>query len=198
MSQNYFGLQRFRFINSGKMTMKLRNYFLNTAMLFVLLTGTAVAEPKNGFGLNAGLVSHNMEDQCASCGSYSSSGLSLGLDYQFALSDRFSISPFLMTSGESTNVSGVTAGHGILGVQLRYWAGDWFFGGHLGRYSEVLSGGGVSLSGSGGGAGLVAGWEKPDGGLYAMGQVDSATVKWSGFADTKLSAFRLSVGYRWK
>ena len=178
--------------------MKTRNLLLNTAMLFILLTGTAVAEPKNGFGLNAGLVSSSMQDQCTSCSSYSSSGLSLGLDYQFALSDRFSISPFLMTSGESTSVSGVNAGHGILGVQLRYWAGDMFFGGHLGGYSEVLSGGGVSVSGSGGGAGLVAGWEKPDGGLYVMGQLDSATVKYSGFADTKLSAFRFSVGYRWK
>ncbi len=178
--------------------MKIRNLLLNTAMLFALLTGTAVAEPKNGFSLNAGLASHSMEDQCASCTSYSSSGVSLGLDYQFALSDKFSISPFLMTSGESTSVSGVTAGHGILGAQLRYWAGDMFFGGHLGRYTEVLSGGGISMSGSGGGAGLVAGWEKPNGGLYVMGQVDSATVKWSGFADTKISAFRFSVGYRWK
>lgn len=178
--------------------MKTRNLLLNTAMLFALLTGTAVAEPKNGFGLNAGLASHSMEDQCAFCTSYSSSGLSLGLDYQFALSDKFSISPFLMSSGESTSVSGVTAGHGILGAQLRYWAGDMFFGGHLGRYTEVLSGGGISMSGSGGGAGLVAGWEKPNGGLYVMGQVDSATVKWSGFADTKISAFRFSVGYRWK
>jgi hypothetical protein len=77
-----------------------------------------------------------------------------------------------------------------------------FFGGHLGGYSEVLtaSSGSVSasLSGSGGGAGLVAGWEKPDGGWYVMGQLDSATIKYSGFADTKLSAFRLSAGYRWK
>lgn len=178
--------------------MKTRNLILNTAVLFSLLTGTAVAEPKNGFGLNAGLASHSLEDQCASCGSYSSSGLSLGLDYQFALSDKFSISPFLMTSGESTSVSGVNAGHGILGVQLRYWVGDMFFGGHLGGYSEVLTSGSMSLSGSGGGAGLVAGWEKPDGGLYVMGQLDSATLTWDRFSDTKLSAFRLSVGYRWK
>jgi hypothetical protein len=178
--------------------MKIRNLPLIMTVLFVMLTGTALAEPKNGFGLNAGLASHSMQDQCSYCSSYSSTGLSLGLDYQFALSDKFSISPFLMTSAESTSVSGVNAGHGILGVQLRYWAGDLFFGGHLAAYSEALTSGGVSLSGSGGGAGLVAGWEKPDGGLYVMGQVDSATVKWSGYVDTKLSAFRFSVGYRWK
>jgi hypothetical protein len=180
--------------------MKIRNLLLNSAILFAMLTGTAVAEPKNGFGLNAGLASHSLQDQCAysSCGSYSSSGLSLGLDYQFALSDKFSLSPFLMTSAESTSASGINASHGIFGAQLRYWAGDMFFGGHLGGYSEVLTSGSMSLTGSGGGAGLVAGWEKPDGGVYVMGQLDSATLKWTGFADTKLSAFRLSVGYRWK
>jgi hypothetical protein len=177
--------------------MKIRNLLSNSAMLFVLLTGTAVAEPKNGFGLNAGLVSHSRD--CGGCAGSNTSGLSLGLDYQFALSDKLSISPFLMTSGEtSSNVSGATVGHGILGAQLRYWAGDMFFGGHLAMYSEAISGGGVSLTGSGGGAGLVAGWEKPDGGLYFMGQLDSATMKYTGFEDVKFSAFRLSIGYRWK
>jgi hypothetical protein len=177
--------------------MKIRNLLFNTAVLFVLLTGTAVAEPKNGFGLNAGLASHSRD--CGGCAGSNTSGLSLGLDYQFALSDKLSISPFLMTSAEtSSNVSGTTVGHGILGAQLRYWAGDMFFGGHLGGYSEVISGGGVSLTGSGGGGGIVAGWEKPDGGLYFMGQLDSATMKYSGVKDVKFSAFRLSVGYRWK
>lgn len=179
--------------------MKLRNMLLNTVVLFALLAGTALAGPQNGFGLNAGLASHSMSDPA---GSYKSSGLSLGLDYQFAISDNLSISPFLMSSGESTDMTSVTAGHGILGVQLRYWAGDTFFGGHLGGYSEVLTASvgslSVSSSGSGGGAGLVAGWENPDGGLYVMGQLDSATIKYSGSADTKMSAFRFSVGYRWK
>ena len=177
--------------------MKTNNIILNTAMLFVLLTGAAIAEPKNGFGLNAGLASHSRD--CNGCIASSSSGLSLGLDYQFALSDNFSISPFLMTSGESNSkLSGTTVGHGILGAQLRYWAGETFFGGHLGSYSEVITNGAVSLSGTGGGVGLVAGWEKMDGGLYVMGQLDSAKVKYSALADIKFSALRLSVGYRWK
>lgn len=179
--------------------MKTCNLLISSALLLILHTGAAIAEPKNGFGLNAGLANHSMTEPG---GSYTSSGLSIGLDYQFALSDKLSISPFLMSSGETTNFSGMTAGHGILGVQLRYWAGDVFFGGHLGSYSEVLTASigslTVSTSGSGGGAGLVAGWEKPDGGLYVMSQLDSATIKYSGSADTKLSAFRLSVGYRWK
>lgn len=180
--------------------MTIRKLLLMTVILFTLFTGTAMAEPRNGFSLNAGLASHNRT--CGvGCAATSTSGLSLGLDYQFALSDKFSISPFLMTSSESVkNISGMTAGHGILGVQLRYWAGDMFFGGHLASYSEVFVASGTTATASGGGAGLVAGWEKPDGGLYVMGQLDSATVTPStvGYSDVKFSAFRLSVGYRWK
>lgn len=177
--------------------MNTSGLLLNTAILFVLLTGTAMADPKNGFSLNAGVSSHSRD--CGVCAGSSTSGLSIGADYQFALSDTLSISPFLMSSGETaSNTSGTTYAHGILGAQLRYWAGDMFFGGHLGSYTEVLTNGGLSLSGSGGGAGLVAGWEKPDGGLYVMGQLDSATVKYSGFNDIKFSALRLSAGYRWK
>ncbi len=177
--------------------MKLSNLLLSTAILFALHTGTAVAEPKNGFSLNVGLASHNRD--CGGCTGSSTSGLSLGLDYQFALSNNFSLSPFLMSSSESNkNLPGDTVGHGIFGGQLRYWAGDMFFGGHLGNYSEVIQSGGVTvLSGTGGGAGLVTGWEQPDGGLYVMGQFDSATIKYSG-GNIPISAFRLSVGYRWK
>lgn len=177
--------------------MKTGNLLLSAAALFVLLTGTALAEPRNGFSVNAGLVSHSRD--CGGCLGSSTSGLSLGLDYQFALSDKLSISPFLMTSAEtSSNVSGTTVNHGILGAQLRYWVGDAFFGGHVGAYSEVLTSGSLSLNGSGGGAGLVAGWEKPNGGMYFMGQFDSATIRYSGYQDIKFNAFRLSIGYRWK
>jgi len=171
---------------------------LKIAALFILFTGTALAEPKNGFGLNGGLASHSRD--CGGCTANSTSGVSIGLDYQFAVSDKMSISPFLMSSGETSSAatSGTTVGHGILGVELRYWPGDYFIGGHLGSYSEVISNSGVSISGSGGGAGVVAGWENPDGGLYVMGQLDSAKVSYSGFSDVSFTAFRLSVGYRWK
>jgi hypothetical protein len=177
--------------------MKIRNLLLNIAILFALLTGTAMAEPKNGFGFNAGLANHSGD--CGGCAGSSTSGLSVGLDYQFALTDKLSINPFLMTSEETnSDISATTVGHGILGAQLRYWVGDMFFGGHLGVYSEVVATNFAALTGSGGGAGLVAGWEKQDGGLYAMGQYDSATVKYAGTPDTKFTALRFSVGYRWK
>lgn len=182
--------------------MKTIYWLLNTTLLFVFLTGIALAEPKSGFSLNAGLASHTMTPPGGGT-SYSSSGLSLGLDYQIALAKHFSLNPFLMTSAESRSVSGVNAsvGHGILGLQLRYWAGNMFFGGHVGSYSEAqtVTVGSVSVttSGSGGGAGLVAGWENPNGGFYAMGQLDSANIQYSN-SEVNLAGFRLSLGYRWK
>lgn len=178
--------------------MKTKILLIITALLFASFTGAAMAEPKNGFSLNAGLANHNRD--CNGCAASKTSGLNLGLDYQFALSNNFSINPFLMSSSETfSNSSGTTLGHGILGVQARYWMSDVFVGAHVGSYSEVVANSGVSISGSGVGVGLVAGWEKPDGGLYVMGQYDSATVNYASLAiDQKFTGFRLSVGYRWK
>lgn len=173
-----------------------------TWILFAFGTGSAHAEAKNGFGLNGGVATHHMTDPIF--GNYQSTGLSIGLDYQFAVSENFSINPFLMSSGESTSgavLSGTIAGHGILGLQLRYWIGDMFIGGHLASYSEALSNTTgnttISTSAHGGGAGLVAGWENPNGGMFVMGQLDSAKLQYTG-STTKLSGFRLSIGYRWK
>ncbi len=171
------------------------------AVLLAFSASAAHAEAKNGFGLDVGITSNHMSDPF---GNYQSAGLSLGLDYQFAISPNFSINPFLMSSGESTSgaiVSGTTASHGILGLQLRYWMDDWFIGGHLAGYSEVLSNSvgntTVSTTAHGGGVGLVGGWENPAGGMFVMGQLDSANLQYTGFT-SKLTGFRLSVGYRWK
>lgn len=173
--------------------MKIRNVLLDTTMLFALLTGTAAADPKNGFSLNAAEVAHVRD--CGGCTGSSTSGFSVGMDYQFAMSDTLSINPFLMTSAETNkDTPGVLIRHGIVGAQLRYWAGNIFFGGHLGHYTETISDDRSSISGSGGGGGLVAGWERPDSGWYVMGQLDSGV----GFDDVKLHAFRLGLGYRWK
>ncbi len=171
------------------------------AMVLALGANAAHAEAKNGFGLDAGVVSNHMSDPF---GNYQSAGLSFGLDYQFAISPSFSINPFLMSSGESTSgniVPGTTASHGIFGLQLRYWINDWVLGGHLASYSEVLSNSvgntTVSTTAHGGGGGLVAGWENPAGGMFVMGQLDSANLQYTGFT-SKLSGFRLSMGYRWR
>ena len=149
--------------------MKLK-HLLFSSLLLSVYAGAAHAEPKSGFGLQGGFASHSMSGTITAGAmtgqplSYSSSGLSLGIDYQIALTPNFSINPFLQSSGESTSgnlVPGVTAGHGILGLQLRYWAGDMYFGGHVGSYSEVLNNPntGLSTNATGNGYGLVMGWE---------------------------------------
>ena len=169
--------------------------------ILALSMGSAIADPQSGLGVNAGLVGNHMS---ASPGNYQSAGLDFGLDYQIAVSPSVSINPFLMSSAESTSgaiVSGTKAGHGILGLQFRYWIDNVFLGAHLAAYSEVLSNtvGNITAStpANGGGIGLVAGWEDPKSGLFVMGQLDSSKLKYNGY-DSKLSGFRLNLGYRWK
>lgn len=169
--------------------------------LFAMGTGSAHADPKDGFGVNGGLTAQHMTSPA---GNYQGNGLSLGVDYQIALSSSFSLNPFLMSSTENTSgtvAPWTHAAHGILGLQIRYWIDNVFIGAHLGSYGETLSvtNGNVTTSSaaSGGGGGLVAGWEKPDGGLFVMGQLDSANIKYQTYT-SKLSGFRLSIGYRWK
>ncbi len=89
----------------------------------------------------------------------------------------------------------------MFGLQFRYWISDVFIGAHLANYNEVLSYtvGNVttSTSVSGGGLGLVLGWENPNGRMFVVGQLDSANLKYP-TSTNKLSGFRLSLGYRWK
>ncbi len=175
------------------------------ALLALIAVGTtcAQAKPVAGFGLDAGLVASRMNDPVT--GTYQSNGLSLGLDYQFAVSESLSINPFLMTSIESatggTLLSGTRATHDDVGLELRYWIGSAFIGGHLFAQTEVLAHtvGNVTTSStaSGGGLGLVGGWEDPESGLFVMGQLDGARVH-QPTSTTKVSEARLSIGYRWK
>ncbi len=184
--------------------MKMKLVLSNAAVLLALYAGSACADPKNGFSLNAGLIKSNATATMTATGagaSYSGTGLSLGLDYQIAVSPNFSVNPFLMTSSESTSgalIQGTSAGHGILGIQLRYWADDVFFGAQVGRYTEALVNSNLPTTrASGNGAGLVVGWEDRNSGLYVTGQLDSAKVHYVD-ANVKLSEFRASIGYRWK
>ncbi|MFA6015761.1 MAG: outer membrane beta-barrel protein [Gallionellaceae bacterium] len=177
---------------------------LQAIILFAASVNLAHAQAQNGFGLNIGLASHSMEGTVAPSNfpiSYTSSGMSLGLDYQFAISDSFSVNPFLMSSSESVSGdlnSGTTTGHGIFGLQARYWIGDLFVGAHVASYSEVLlnsSNSARDTAGAGTGGGLVVGWEPSR--WSVTGQIDSPNLTYSD-ADIKLTGIRVNVGYRWK
>ncbi|HKB60147.1 MAG TPA: hypothetical protein VKC56_08905 [Gallionellaceae bacterium] len=189
--------------------MKRKLQLLGAVLTLALCAGAADAAPKNGFSVNGGLISSSVTTTIVGTGtaldgvsySYNGSGLSVGFDYQFALNDNLTLNPFVMLSGE--NISGlgnnITGNHSILGLQLRYWIGDVFIGGHIGGYSETVTNNNYNLStnASGPGGGLVAGWENPNGGIYMMGQLDSAKLNY-GYTDTRLTDVRLSVGDRWK
>lgn len=193
---------------------KRKTHILAASLALALFSGAAQAGAQNGFSINGGLIS-TTTNQTISTGffagqtfTYNGGGLSLGLDYQVAINDQFSINPFLMTSIESVSVNNVTynnlsANHGILGVQFRYWpaGGGAYVGGQIGSYSEQINytfnNTTYHSNASGGGLGLVAGWENPNGGFYVQGQVDSAKLGYSN-TDTKLTSARLSIGYRWK
>ena len=70
------------------------------------LAGLALAEAESGFGIYGGYANHSSKGQFTEAPfdgqefEFSSQGLSYGIDYQFALGDSFSISPFLMSSQE--------------------------------------------------------------------------------------------------
>jgi len=173
----------------------------------MLVSGHAEAEsPANGFGLFGGVVRYSMTAKSIVDGSsYDSSGVgvTLGLDYQFSLNDNISINPFAMSTSE--NPSGHLAGynvdrvgHGILGVQGRYWMQDQIFiGADIGLYSEGYNIRDDYTRASGDGYGLAVGWESKISGLIASVRYDRATVGYSN-VDVELSGIRLHVGYRWK
>ena len=186
--------------------MKKLKVFGLVVIVSTTMWSQAEARPESGFGLFGGFASHSADGTFTIPPftginfSYSSSGLSIGIDYQIAMGENISFSPFLVSSSEGTSgdlASGVDAGHGILGIQLRYWMEDLFLGGHFGNYSEVLSGGpGGDNSASGFGFGFIVGLEQ-ESGLFFSGQYDTFTVNYSD-ADVDLTGIRLHIGYRWK
>jgi len=175
-----------------------------------LLIGTTLwAKPESGFGIYAGYASHSSKGEITE-GAFqgleyevTSSGPSLGIDYQFALGDTFSLSIVWMSSAEPAKSDELIvddAGHGMLGVQLKYWFGSTFAGVQAGNYSEILSSDeeGVSdIDGTGTGYGVVLGWESDKGGLFVTAQADMAKIKYSD-AESDLTGYRLHVGYRFK
>ncbi len=187
--------------------MKFSKFIIMCTFAFILSLSTVQAEPKNGFGFYGGITSSSMDIKFDdSPGTYkcSSSGLSLGIDYQFAITDYFSINPIWMSSSESpggdfdNSVEGI--GHGVFALQLLFWVGDIYMGGHFGNYSEVIisensTSGTITSTGAGSGYGLVVGYKIKDN-IFVNLQTDQAKINYSN-AETDLQTVRLQVGYRW-
>ena len=183
--------------------MKKLNIIALAVMVSAMLWSNVEARPKTGFGLFGGVASHSADGKFRFSPitkfSYSSSGLSIGIDYQFAIGENISFNPFLVSSFEDTRgdlVSGVAARHDILGIQMRFWVEDIFFGGHVGAYDEFLFGASVTnTSGTGAGFGIIAGLELDSGVIFSV-QYDIFNVKYSD-AKVDLTGVRIHAGFRW-
>jgi hypothetical protein len=162
---------------------------INHGMVAALLifSASAYAAPQNGIGAYAGIIA-------ATEGGTGSSGLSLGMDAQFALSENLSLNPYLMLSAER-DASSAGVADGLAGLQLRRWFGTWFAGGHMFEHDRVVySNGSVQSSAYGIAGGLLAGVE------YANGwgaEVQADLLESSNTSDNKRNAIRLNLTYRW-
>jgi hypothetical protein len=172
---------------------------MRAAVLLLLLVLAAApaawAEPRNGFGLEAGPVWHRVSTPGGD-GTlrYESAGLGLVGDAQFVVNERWSLVPLLALTAERTHGDlSATASNGMAAFQLRRWWGDWFVGGHLGYYVELLEQPGSSGTRYGPGAGAALGAERP-GGLSWSVQLDLPR-KLQVRGETRI-ALRAQLGWR--
>lgn len=167
-------------------------------LLFVMAGTSWAAGPIQGFGLMVGSI--DTERSWTGGSLIGSSGTSLGVDYQWAMSDVFSVNLFLHSSSETYDTPfGLTGGHGAFGVGIRIWPSDTLFvGAHIGNYSEVITDGFFTISGAGGGGGVTLGLEFDNGWFLAL-QHDEATIEYSDpfIAPTDIATNRFHIGYRW-
>jgi hypothetical protein len=171
------------------------------ALGLLLVTGSACAEPREGFGLAIGPVfhhSHEVLDQGkGNTLNFNSAGIGLSGDAQFVLDAQWSANPFLQfsverASGDITNY----LGNAQAGLAIRRWSGDWYVAPILElndeqTYQKKV----IARSTFGPGIGFATGWESPTGLTTAL-QVDAPQLL--NFSANSLHAgVWLTVGYRW-
>ncbi len=120
----------------------MKSFGAFSVFLLVALAGggRSLAAPIVGGVFFLGGASHSQSSVTTST-DYGSAGIGIGGGFQEKISDACSVSGFLLSSFEVVHGSGAAgrdAGHGVLGVQLRFWVGDLFAGAQLGIYSETL------------------------------------------------------------
>lgn len=146
--------------NNGKKELMRRmwsRYGYMSCMLIVAYSpAITYAEPQNGFGVYAGVIG-------ATEGNVINRGVSLGVDAQFVINDKWSLNPYLMASAERSSVS-TTASDELIGLQLRRWLGEWFIGVQSIVHDRLaFAGGQVQNSAYGVSPGFVAGFEAANG-----------------------------------
>lgn len=162
--------------------------FIGFIAALAICSGIASAAPQNGIGAYAGVVS-------AKEGEVDSSGLSLGMDAQFAVNEDWSLVPYLMLSDERDSASRTVA-DGLVGLQARRWLDGWFVGGQFFVHDRIIFDNGiVQYSAYGFAMGVVAGFEGANG-WGAEVQTDS--FESSNTRGAARNAVRLHLTYRWR
>jgi len=152
----------------------------------VLGSQLASADPQNGMGAYAGLIG-------ATENSVGSNGLSLGLDAQFVINDRWSLNPYMLISAER-DINSKNVSDGLVGLPVRRWLGEWFVGAHVFEHDRVfIDNGRATDSAYGLGAGVLAGVEYSNG-WGAEVQTNSEFIR----PGIQRHALRLHLTYRWR
>ncbi|MBU3916490.1 DUF3575 domain-containing protein [bacterium] len=175
------------------------------ATIVLLFSGKARAEPGNGLALMAGYAEHHyrlVQDTKADL-IFTGTGIAFGMDFQFVVTDQWSINTALQWSFENTtdifNVPGNTEGtvftyNAIF--QTRYWFNNIYICPQIGIYYEIFTSHSDQVfSQRGVGGGFAVGWEGKNGWLVNL-QYDLETAAPIGVDNIQI--YRLLVGFRWK
>lgn len=165
----------------------IKQLFLLCCLLY---SNISLSAPQNGFGAYLGFVG-------ATENSVTSGGLSFGGDAQFAINEKWSLNPMLLTSIEKASNSN-TVYDFLIGSQFRYWQNEWFSGVQIFEHARLIYGNGRTKSSSYGvSGGALAGFENDDGkGVELQFEVEP---NYSVNQNTSFYryAVRLNLTYRW-
>ena len=167
------------------------------ACLALLPAGLAWGLPRNGIGVQAGVVGHSFVQPLVGGGErdFTSAGPSLAADAQFVWSDRWSINPAVLFSPEKItggNIEGELVSYAAL-LQLRHWRENGYLGVHIGIFKQVIRTPRRTFDTGDGGFGFAAGWEGERGLLLGV-QYDWERA----ITGERIQALRAQIGYRWR
>lgn len=177
------------------------NKYYHLFAAFALCPVHAYSSPQNGGGISVGYVNHKSYAISYPL-SYTSSGFVLNSDYQFAIGSIGSAGIFaslpLVENNEGNLKAGLTTKHGGLGMEVRIWSNDFYYGLKVGQYYEKIQGSGFDTGGSGIGIGMSFGWENISGLCVNgnFGTVSSVPVFTN--TDVNINSYSVNLGYRWR